>query len=257
MYPFQKDSEGLEDIDFYAVQLNSNLSFLDNSVFIFQWLRVDNIRMTGDDVLRDAVDDYNMYLQLSGQGHLVVTDLIFPQELGYADKFTLQLDNDRVFDSPIDFFASVAWSKSHPNGEQVHANNMPPNIQEAIESLYLLSSDNQDSQSGWAFYTGVRYNIGSALLRNPKIGLEYFQGSEYWMGLNVAASDPYQKLNTRGSVWEIYWVQPCVENMLQFRTGYQLIDREYTESLFAGLYGAPEKTDEEDTLIYASFEFMF
>lgn len=257
MYPFAEDPEGLEDIDFYAAQLNSNLPFLDNSVFVFQWLRVDNIRMTGDDVLRDAIDDYNMYLQLTGQGHLVVTDLTFPQELGYADKFTLQLNNDRLFDSPIDFFASVAWSKSHPNGDQVHANNLPPDIQAAIESLYLLSSDNQDSQSGWAFYTGVRYNIESSMLREPKIGLEYFQGSEYWMGLNVAASDPYQKLNTRGSVWEIYWVQPCVENMLQFRAGYQLIDREYTESLFAGLYGAPEKTDGKDKLLYVSFEFKF
>ncbi|MCD6585108.1 MAG: hypothetical protein J7K96_05030 [Desulfobacteraceae bacterium] len=61
------------------------------------------------------------------------------------------------------------------------------------------------------------------------------------------------------SVWEIYWVQPCVENMLQFRTGYQYIERverDYTESIMAGLYGAPDKTDEEDKLFYFSFEFM-
>jgi cell division protein FtsB len=256
MYPFKDDPQGLEDIDFYAAQLNSNLSFLDNSVFTIQWLRVDNIRMTGDDVLRDSIDDYNMYYG-GVLGYPMVTDLVFPQELGYVDKFTMQLNNDRLFDSPIDFFASVAWSKSHPNGDQVTANNMPPTIQSAIESLYLLSSDNQDSHSGWGFYTGLRYNFESQRWLNPKIGLEYFQGSEYWVGLNVAASDPYQKLNTRGSVWEIYWVQPCVENMLQFRTGYQLIDREHTESLFAGLYGAPDDTNEKDKLFYFSLDFMF
>jgi hypothetical protein len=218
--------------------------------------------MTGDDVLRDSIDDYNMYLQLSDPSLMpdplpLVTDLVFPQELGYVDKFTVQLNNDLLLDGPIDFFASVSWSKSHPNGDQVTAINMPSNIQSAIESLYLLSSDNQDSQSGWAFYTGLRYNIESKLLRNPKVGVEYFDGSEYWVGLDIAASDPYQKLNTRGSVWEIYWVQPCVENILQFRTGYQMIDRDYTESVMAGLYGAPNKTDEEDSLFYFSLEFIF
>ncbi|MDA3896908.1 MAG: DUF3373 family protein [Desulfobacteraceae bacterium] len=257
MYPFKTDSEGLEDIDFYVAQFNSDLFFLDNSVFTLQWLRVDNIRMTGDDVLRDSIDDYNMiYGQVLGVAPSV-TDLVFPQELGYVDKFTVQLNNDLLLDGPIDFFASVSWSKSHPNGDQVTANNMPSNIQGAIDSLYLLSSDNQDSQSGWAFYTGLRYNIESKLLRNPKVGVEYFDGSEYWVGLDIAASDPYQKLNTRGSVWEIYWVQPCVENILQFRTGYQMIDRDYTESVMAGLYGAPNKTDEEDSLFYFSLEFIF
>jgi hypothetical protein len=265
MYPFKKDTNGLADIDFYVAQLNSRLTALDNSGLALQWLRVDNIRPTGDNLIRDGVADYNMYVELSGLPYPVVNDLTFPQELGYVDKYTVQFNNDRFFDSPIDFFASVSWSRSHPNGDQIYAEDADgnpldlaalPNFKDAA-SLYLVSSDNQDSESGWAFYTGLRYNIESERFRNPKIGLEYFQGSEYWVGLNVAASDPYQKLNTRGSVWEIYWVQPCVENMLQFRTGYQYIDREYTESIFAGLYGAPYETDEKDKLLYFSLEFMF
>lgn len=254
MYPFRNDPDGLEDIDFYAAQLNSNLSFFDNSTFVLQWLRVDNIRVTGDDVIRDLIAFYQ----------LPVTDISFPSELGYVDKYTVQFNNDRFFDGPVDFFASVAWSRSHPNGDQIYLNGqpldpstLPPNIQPYTKYLYLLSPDNQDSQSGWAFYTGVRYNIESELLRNPKIGLEYFDGSKYWVGLNISALDPLQKLNTRGSVWEVYWVQPCVENMLQFRTGYQYFDRDYTESLMAGLYGNPEKTDEEDNVFYFSLEFMF
>jgi len=264
MYPFQKDPEGLEDIDFYVVQLNSNLSFIDNSAFALQWLRVDNIRPTGDDLIREAADSINTIRKLTGQPPFVAK-LIFPQELGYVDKYTVQLNNDRLFEGPVDFFASVSWSKARPNGDQIYAEDAQgqpldlskvPGFEDAA-SLYLVSSDNQDSESGWAFYTGLRYNVDSDSFRNPKIGLEYFKGSEYWVGLNVAASDPYQKLNTRGSAWELYWVQPLVEKMLQFRTGYQYIDREYTETIFGGLYGAPEKTDEKDTLLYASFEFMF
>jgi hypothetical protein len=254
MYPFQTDPEGLEDIDFYAVQLNSRLTFLDSSTCSLQWLRADNIRVTGDDIIRDLITFYQ----------LPVTDIFFPDELGYVDKYTIQLNNDRILDGPVDFFASVSWSKSRPNGDQIYVNGqpldpatLPPGIRPYTKYLYLVSSDNQESESGWAVYAGFRYNIESALLRNPKIGLEYFDGSEYWVGLNIAALDPYQKLNTRGSVWEIYWVQPLVENMLQFRSGYQYINREYTGSIMAGLYGAPEETDEEDTLVYASFEFMF
>lgn len=265
MHPFLQDPEGLEDIDFYAAQLNSRLFFLDDSIFTLQWLRVDSIRSTGDDLVREAVDDYNMYLQLSGQGQFVVTNLSFPQELGYIDKYTVQLNNDRLFGGPVDFFASIAWSRSRPNGDRIYAadvNGQPidlslvPGFEDAA-SLYLVSSDNQDSHSGWSLYAGLRYNIESDSIKNPKIGLEYNQGSKYWVGLNVAALDPYQKLNTRGSVWEIYWVQPCVENMLQFRTGYQYVDREYTETVFAGLYGASDDTDEKDRLFYLSAEFMF
>ncbi|MBC2717700.1 MAG: DUF3373 family protein [Desulfobacteraceae bacterium] len=254
MYQFKSDPEGLSDIDFYVAQLNSKLPFLDDSLFAIQWLRVDNIRVTGDDIIRDLIRYYE----------IPVIDLTFPKELGYVDKLTLQFDKDRIYDWPIDFFASVAWTWSEPNQEQIMLNGqplnsstVPPELAPYAKYLYLLSPDNQDSHSGWAFYTGLRYNIESERFRNPKIGLEYFDGSEYWVGLNIAALDPYQKLNTRGSVWEIYWVQPCVENMLQFRTGYQYIDRDYTESLMSGLYGNPEKTDEEDKLFYLSFEFMF
>jgi hypothetical protein len=235
--------------------------------------------VTGDNLVREAVGDLNLLLKIGHvpQTAIQYTDLIFPQELGYVDKYTVQFNNARLFDGPIDFFASVAWSKSHPNGDQVYLNDLPFHdglnkdidklpeaIQETVQTvqaktkyLYLLSSDNQDSHSGWAFYTGLCYNIESERFRNPKIGVEYFDGSQYWVGLNIAALDPYQKLNTRGSVWEIYWVQPCVENMLQFRTGYQYINRDYTESLMAGLYGNPDKTDEKDKLFYFSFEFMF
>ncbi len=263
MYPFLKDPEGLEDIDFYAVQLNSELSFLDHSAFTFQWLRVDNIRSTGDDIIRDYIDDYNTLLKFSGQSPFV-TDIAFPEALGYVDKYTFQLTKDHFFSGPIDFFASVSWSKSRPNGERIQLNGQPLNpamlpadLQPLTRYLYLVSADNQDSHSGWAVYAGLRYNIESEFFKNPKIGLEYNQGSEYWVGLNIAATDPLQKLNTRGSVWEIYWVQPLVENMLQCRTGYQQVKRDYTESLLSGLYGGPADTEEDDQLFYASFEFMF
>ncbi len=254
MYPFQSDPNGLDDIDFYAVQLNSDLYFMDHSRLVFQWLRVDNIRVTGDDLIRDMIAFYQ----------LPIASIQFPDSLGFVDKYTLQLDNERIFDWPLDFFVSVGWSRSNANGEQVRVNGsvldpaiLPPDLQPYTRYLYLVSTDNQNDESGWAVYTGLRYNVASEQFLQPKIGVEYFTGSQYWVGLNIAALDPYQKLNTRGDVVELYWIQPLVANRLQFRTGYQWIEREYTESLMAGLYGAPEETDQDDNLFYASFEYAF
>ena len=265
--PFSKDIDGLEDIDFYTVQLNNRLPFLDNSLIVLQWFRVDNLRPTGDDAFRDNL---NRILALQG---VPPVNVQFPEELGHVDKYTLQLSNDRVFDLPVDFFASVAYSETKPNDKKITINGYPlfseelAPYKEAIDPVlegiygnagpYLGSDNNEDSEDAWAVYVGLRYHLPFEKLHNPKIGLEYFQGSENWVGLNIAATDPYQKLNTRGSVWEAYWNQPLVEKTLQMRTGYQLISRDYTESLLAGLYGAPKDADQDDSLFYISLEYIF
>jgi len=252
--PFAKDAQGLEDIDFYAVQANGEMPFLDTTLFTFQWLRVDNIRPTGDDLIRDMIAFYDLPIQ----------SIEFPDELGCVDKLTLQMDNDKIFDLPLDVFASVSWSSTNTSKDQVMVNGQPFNpamlpqdLQPYTRYLYLLSPDNQESHEGYGVYAGMRYNFESDALRNPKLGFEYFSGSKYWVGLSIAATDPYQKLNTRGDVWEIYYIQPFVEKMLQMRTGYQAIQRDYTESLMSGLYGPATTADEDDTLFYLSLDFMF
>jgi uncharacterized coiled-coil protein SlyX len=255
MYPYETDPLGLEDIDFYSIQLNSELSFLDESMLTLQWLRIDDVRVTGDDVIRDLTKFYMPQLADSLQ---------FPESLGNLNKFTVQLDKENILDKQIDFFVSASWSETNPNKEQILIGGqpldpalLPPEIAPYMNYLYLGSSDNQTSETGWAVYTGVRYQLDTIKFKYPKIGVEYFKGSENWIGLNVAGLDPYQKLNTRGEVWEFYWIQPLVAPTLQCRLGYQKVDREYTSTLFAGLYGKPEKTDEEDSLFYLSMEFMF
>ena len=253
-YPFQKDPLKLDDINFYAVQANGELAFLDATSLSLQWLRVDNIRPTGDNLIRDMIAQYQ----------LPIESITFPDQLGCLDKLTLQMDNNRLFDLPFDFFASASWSSTNTskdrvivNGQVFDPSTLPTALQGYTRYLYLLSPDNQKSHEGYSVYAGLRYNLESDTLRNPKLGVEYFTGSKYWVGLNISATDPYQKLNTRGDVWEVYWVQPFVEKMLQMRTGYQIIQRNYTESLMAGLYGPAEKTDEDDSLFYLSLDFIF
>jgi len=224
---------------------------------------VDNLRPTGDDAFRDLI-------RLNG----IPATLQFPDELGYMDKYTFQLSNDRLFDWPLDVFASAAYSSTEPNGQKILVNGLPlnsealpPELNAALSRIqqgiygnagpYLGSADNEDGEDAWAFYAGLRYHLPFKKLHNPKIGLEFFNGSENWVGLNIAAVDPYQKLNTRGSVWEVYWNQPLVEKTLQMRTGYQFISRDYSESLLSGLYGEPKDLDRDDRLFYISLEYVF
>lgn len=196
-YPFLGDPEGLEDIDFYTAQLNTRLPFLDDSVCILQWFRVDNLRPTGDDAFKDNL---SQLLMLQDKNPATVD---FPDELGHVDKYTLQLSNDRLFDLPLDFFASVAYSTTDPNDEQIRINGIPLNSEklspEIVESLnldpenpkenasiekindgiqsigpYLGCEDNDDSEDAWAVYAGLKYHFQSERFRNPKIGLEYF-----------------------------------------------------------------------------------
>lgn len=292
--PFAGDDNALEDIDFYSVQLNSQLSFLDNAELALQWFRVDNIRPTGDDVIREKFAELNQLASIISLANpdagldLSLGTPTFPDSLGYVDKYTVQFEKQRIFDWPLDVFASAAWSRSKPNGKRVtiggeplaavlegklealsqlppdQSAQLPASLRQQLdqlsnlpESIYLVSSDNQKSQSGNAVYAGLRYHLPSERLNRPKIGVEYFDGSHYWVGLNIAALDPFQKLNTRGQVWEVYWVQPLVRDALQMRAGYQAIDREYTATMMSGLYGAPQKTEESDDLFYVSLEYTF
>lgn len=255
MKPFESDPQGLDDIDFYAIQINSELSFLEEAVLTLQWLRIDDVRITGDDVIRDLAAFYMPE---------IADSLEFPDSLGHVNKYTVQLDKENILDKHLDFFVSASWSEIKPNKEQITVAGqpidpgaLPPEIVPYTKYLYLGSSDNQDSENGWAVYTGARYQFDTVEFKYPKIGVEYFKGSKHWVGLNVAGLDPFQKLNTRGEVWEFYWIQPIVAPILQCRLGYQMIDREYTSTLFGGLYGEPEKTDQDDSLFYVSMEFMF
>lgn len=271
MNPFQQDTYKLKDINFYVAQLNVKPTILKNSTLVFQWFRVDNIRATADDLWRAYLANAEMIYNLQHPAAPVDVNYRFPKDYGYLNKYTVQFDVERAFGLPVDFFISGALSQSRPNhrqvqivdskGKVVNPSTLPdelkPYAQAVSQNQYLVSADNQKSHSGSAIYAGLRYHIDSKLLRHPKIGLEYFKGSHYWVGLDIAGLDPYQKLNTRGTVWEVYYIQPLVEKKFQVRFGYQHISRDYTDTLMAGLYGEPQKTDEKDSLVYASLEFMF
>ncbi|MEN8140344.1 MAG: DUF3373 family protein [Thermodesulfobacteriota bacterium] len=121
--------------------------------------------------------------------------------------------------SGLDIFASYTTNKTDPNDT-------------AMVGMPGLLSDggaNIESQTGWGFFTGLRFTIPVEAMNNPRIGFEYNHGSEFHCAMTGGSNELYNKLATRGSAYEVYWIQPASRNLF-FRAGYTYIEYEYSGS---------------------------
>lgn len=176
--------------------------------------------------------------------------------------------------SNLNLFVSAAQSKTHPNDQLFEVDAGPPVGLVPVAGLLYDAGNPADSQTGYALYVGARYDIDST---RTKIGVEYNQGSKYWIGMVPAADDIWtSKLGTRGNVYEIYIIQELKNKPIAkkgkafFRLGYQFYRFDFTGS--NGWVGAPKNISdltatpanaqmlvpiEKATDIYATFEVQF
>ena len=142
--------------------------------------------------------------------------------LGDMDFWGVHLQAKNIRDSGLDLFFSYGGNSSDPNGN-------------APLGLYgMLSADGQESQDGWAIYTGLRYTLPMEWINRAKLGFEYNHGSRYWFSMTMGTPDLFNKLATRGDVYDFYYIQPA-NKYLFFRLGYMRVNYDYTGSgLFMG-----------------------
>jgi hypothetical protein len=140
--------------------------------------------------------------------------------------------------SDLNLFASVAQSRTAPSD----------GVNAAGAGLLWDSFHDKANHTGTAFYVGGRYDIKSI---GTKIGLEYNQGSKYWVGMVPAGDDIWtSKLGTRGEVYEVYLIKelknrPLMKNAKAFwRFGYEYYKFDYTGS--NNWMGAPIKISNLD-----------
>lgn len=144
----------------------------------------------------------------------------------------------------LNFFIGAAASRTDPN----------ENTSQLLPSPYgpgLLwdASTPRTSRTGNAIYLGGRYDIEST---KTKVGIEYNQGSKWWIGQVPAGDDVWtSKLGTRGSVYEVYLIQELDRKSVSkkgkafARLGYQYYKFEYTGS--NNWLGAPVKISDLNT----------
>ncbi len=196
--PFLDNPGGIDDTNVYALFFETTVPGIDNSLLVLSALRAENL----------AADFTKANIGFATAANI-----------GDMDLYGIHFQADNVGDSGFDLFFSAGLNRSHPNGQT---------IADPTGNLYgLLNNDGVSSHTGWAVYTGLRYTIASARFNNPKIGVEYNHGSDYWFSFTQGSTELYNKLAVRGDVFDFYYIQPFNRN-LYARIGYTYVD-----------YGAP------------------
>ena len=154
--------------------------------------------------------------------------------IGDVSLFNASFEVQNIASLGLDFFAHYAMSNSKSNGNGIASYG---NI-----GLLTNSPDDTETKKGNAIWLGTRYTLPN----KGKIGLEYNKGSENWFSFTNAPHDTYNKLATRGTAVEAYYIQPI--NKFSFlRVGGVSMDYEYTGS--GSPLGQPQKIDSDTKIM--------
>jgi hypothetical protein len=217
--PFMDDGEA-GDSDIYAAFFESKIPGLKNSLMVFSYARLQG-------------------LPTAFFGPLEPKYYFINKNLGNMDLWGAHFQAKNIKGSGLDIFFSYAGNHSSPSDPT---------------PIGLLSWGNTEENDGYALYAGLNYTIPYEPLNHPKIGFEYNHGSKYWYSMTVGCPDPFNKLATRGSVYDAYYIQP-VNKYLFFRAGYTRVEYDYTGS---GTYvGTPGATDMTLDDIYLLMDIHF
>jgi hypothetical protein len=174
-------------------------------------------------------------LQVSGvQADDVVSNVPGDNKtIGEIRLYTAMLEFTNLANTSIDVFAHYAISQSKPNGQTSSYNGAYVGL---LSTSMTASPVSTDAKSGSAYWLGARYTLPFETMNHPRIGLEYNHGSENWFSFTQGSNDLTNKLATRGSATEVYYIQP-INRYAHLRLGATMIDYEYTNSGYQ--IGAP------------------
>ncbi len=160
------------------------------------------------------------------------------KNIGDMMLYTAMVEFTNVADSGLDLFAHYAISQIKPNGVTSNYNGMNVGLLQTDMSAFGGNAVNTDQIDGSAYWLGGRYTLPIKSMNNPRIGLEYNHGDENWFSFTQGSNDSTNKLATRGSATEIYYIQP-INRYAHIRVGAQMIDYDYTGSGYQ--IGSPMK----------------
>jgi len=144
------------------------------------------------------------------------TNTLNNKNIGDVDFYGAMVEFTNLNDSNVDLFAQYGHSVSRPNGKGY------------LQYGGLLGdSSDKSKKSGDAFWLGSRYAFGDK--KQFKLGLEYNYGSKNWINLTQGSFDIYNKLSTRGDVYEAYLMY-VVNRYANIRLGYINVNYDYTGS---------------------------
>jgi hypothetical protein len=200
-FPFLDDNEA-GDSNIYAAFFESEIPGLQNSLMVLSYAKIQGLPTTFFGPMEPKYYFSN-------------------ENIGDMDLWGAHIQVKNIMESGLDLFLSYAGNHTSPDDRE--------NSPYEPTSIGFFSWDHAEDQAGYAFYGGLRYTFAYEPLNNPKLGFEYNYGSKYWYSMTVGTPDPFNKLATRGSVYDAYYVQP-VNKYLFFRAGYTRVEFNYNGS---------------------------
>lgn len=152
------------------------------------------------------------------------------KNIGKVTLYTAMLEFTNIADTNLDLFAHYAISQSNPNGEYSLMNTAAsPGPTNPPLGLLTSTPGDTEQKDGSAYWLGARYTLPFETMNNPRIGLEYNHGTQNWFSFTQGSNDVTNKLATRGSATEVYYIQP-INRYAFLRLGATMIDYDYTNS---------------------------
>jgi len=180
------------------------------------------------------------------------------------------IESKNFLNTWVDWFAGFCWETSESEGQAVidYTYSVPSdalriatgnpnaplvNIAGTGTTAKAFMSDTGDEVlHARAYHAGLRLNLPIRALGYPKLGFEYNHASEHWYGFTYASEDPLHKLEERGSVYDVYYIQP-ISRYFKTRVGYTLIQRDYDPNP----YGDPIENDATISNMYILLDVRF
>jgi len=215
-YGYLANQNELKDLNVYGLFLETSLPFskMGNNLMVLSGVMGRDF--VGDPTGNDAKNNIN---------------------LGNFRHYGLYFENNKAFNTNLNYFVSLAMSDPDSNNKSYNYNGYP---------MMLLN------KRGYAYHIGTRYDFN-----NFKVGYEFNHGSKYWFSYTSGSYDPLNKIATRGSVNDFYLMYQI--DMNQFlRAGYTDIDYKYTSSGWhMTVYGEPMPTDDYTKLLYLNYNVKY
>jgi len=240
-YPYQCNRENIDNANIVGIYADTKFDFLGKSLLSFGVNTMMDLKAhpyLGPDV--GSSDSHN---------------------LGTMVTFGLGIDIEKVANTDTMIFAHSALSNPHGNGNKDDYQIVAiPGVQTLADGLTkdgktgftdsTYASGEMLGTNGYSVYLGAKYDINSKF----HIGAEYNYGSKYWFSSTQGAEDMFNKLATRGSVYEVYGVWQF-HKYLNTKLGYLNIHEDYTGSGWH--FGEPASKDATQSIVSLSLEAKF
>jgi hypothetical protein len=260
---YRVDENAMDTLDIYIAQIETYLPDpFHHTLFMINYLWIPDAPPSD---LR-----YNPSLQPFYDTSIPMVYADVPDTEGEIFKLTCFMECKNFLQSDLDWFVDFSYLKSKADGalkfmfdpstlglygEPILAKNaydkyysISPSHAKDLEALKkapppigLLNRDGETDQTAHAIHVGFRYKLPLAQFNSPKIGLEYNYGSQYWFGINAGSVDKLNKLDIRGSVWNLYYIQP-INRYFMTRFSYTQANFDYDDGM-SFYHGEPMEID--------------